>query len=712
MPWTPTEHSPCLKSSLLCLDLTIKRSSISRLLFVGVLAGTLGFGPLAAWGQGTPTAERPTGTLTTAPQPTRAQEADATATLAAEAAPRPTRTIPPPMPEVVLPPGTFNIALLGVDRRPTRNFRNTDVIIIASVNLDAPAITLLSIPRDTPAYVPGVGVIKVNQAYAIGGPDLFKQTIRYNFGLNVEHYAAVNFTSLVRAVDVLGGVDVFVTCPLQHTFPRDPHYIGGSIVAKDYVDTFTGDVWPAGSRVPLLRINLPKPGVYRMNGLQALAYVRARFDIPGGGIDRGRREQRMVRALLARIRQVGSLTKLTELYNAVHSEVETDLSLEAILRYAQVVDKIGDAVVRSVYLAGDDAAGAALEGMPKNRSNRHEYIQKALSVALNQRVNDGIQVAVQDGTGNPGFALVAADRLKEVGFVVTDIRPADRPFTRTVVLDHSTSDKGSGLDVLLKSFKLSKDSVVRSQTGRGPRFTVIVGPDFNTCYYADSLQAAGSQPIEARAPRPLPTTMAPLAQSVVVTDVVSLKEAVVASLNQATVAPTATALLAGSPAPTGALTLSQTVYVVASKGAIAYSAPSARARILGRLSSGSEVQALGHSLDGAWLQFQMPRTGRLAWVSREAVQPKVELQPDKPVPQQPADEAPRIVVRTSVNIRSGPGKKFRAIGALRPAQSAPVIGRSADGQWWQIQFDARTGWVAARNVTITGNASRVPVVNQ
>jgi len=643
----------------------------------------------------------------------RSQETDAAP--AAEAAPDPTPTVPPPIPKVVLPSGTFNIALLGVDKRPTRNFRNTDVIIIASVNLNIPAVTLLSIPRDTPAYVPGVGVVKINQAYAIGGPDLFKQTIRYNFGLDVEHYAAVNFTSLVRAVDVLGGVDVFVTCPLQHTFPRDPHYIGGSTVTKEHVDTFTGEVWPVGSRVPLLRINLPKPGVYRMNGLQALAYVRARFDIPGGDIDRGRREQRMVRALLARIRQVGSLTKLTELYNAVHTEVETDLSLEAILRYAQVVDKIGDAVVRSFYLAGDDAAGAALEGMPKNRWNRHEYIQKALNVALNQRVNEGIPVAVRDGTGDPGFALVAADRLKEVGFVVTDIRPADRPFTRTVVLDHSTSDKGNGLDVLLKSFKLGKDSVVRGQAGRGPRFTVIVGPDFNTCYYAASLQAAGSQPIEARAPQPLPTTMAPLAQSVVVTDVESLKEAVVASLNQATMTPTATALLAGSPAPTGALTASQTVFVVsASGGAIAYSAPSARARVLGRLSSGSEVQALGRSLDGAWLQFQMPRTGRLAWVSREAVQPKVDSQPDKPAPQQTADEAPRIVVRTgaSVNIRSGPGTQFRAIGALRPMQSAPVIGRSADGQWWQIQLDARTGWVAARNVTITGNALRVPVVTR
>jgi len=377
-----------------------------------------------------------------------------------------------------------------------------------------------------------------------------------------------------------------------------------------------------------------------------------------------------------------------------------------------VIDKIGDAVVRSFYLAGDDDAGAALTGVPQNRWNRGDYIQKALNVALNQRANEGIPVAVLDGAGDPGFALVAADRLKEVGFVVTEIRPAERPFTRTVILDHTTSEKGSGLEVLLNSFKLSKASVIRSPAVNGLRFTVIVGPDFNTCYYAPSLQAAGSQPIDVQAPQPLPTTMAPLARSVVVTDVESLKQAVTASLSQTL---TATALLEGGALPTGTFVLSQTTFFVSSNtGAIAYSAPSSRARVLGRLSNGSEVQALGHSLDGAWLQFQMPRTGRLAWVSRDAVQLKVD-QPktstDKPAPQ-PTDGPPLVVARAGVNVRSGPGTKFSIVGALRTAQSAPVIGRSADGRWWQIQFNAQPGWVTARNVSLWGDASRVPVITR
>ncbi len=106
--------------------------------------------------------------------------------------------VPPPAEPVVLPPGTINMALLGIDTRPKLGFANTDVIIIASVNPDVPAVTLLSIPRDTLVYIPGWRSHKVNTAFAHGGPDLFKQTIRYNFGINVDYYAMVNFSAVVE----------------------------------------------------------------------------------------------------------------------------------------------------------------------------------------------------------------------------------------------------------------------------------------------------------------------------------------------------------------------------------------------------------------------------------------------------------------------------------------------------------------------------------
>ncbi|MFN4293578.1 MAG: LCP family protein [Thermoflexales bacterium] len=632
--------------------------------------------------------------------------------------------IPPPARKIALPPGAFNIALLGIDKRPDRGFMNTDVIIIASVNPDAPIVTLLSIPRDTPVYIPGVGMRKVNQAYALGGPDLFKETIRYNFGLDVANYAMVNFAGLVRAVDALGGVDVIVTCPIQHNFPRDPYYMGGSIVAKDYVDTFTGEVWPAGSRVPLLRIDLPKPGVYRLNGLQALAYVRARYNVPGGDVDRGRREQRIVRALLAKARQVGSLTKLTELYHALRNDVETDLTLESILRYALMIDKIGDAVVRSRYLMGYDANGAALEGAPRNWNDRLDYIQKALNVALNQRINDGIPIKVLDGVGDPGFALAAADRLKELGLVVTAIEPAGQRYARTMVLDHTTTKKGSPLPLLLRAFNINPKHVVAEPNPDGPRFTIIVGPDFNTCYYAKSLAAAGSQPVKPQETAS-EEALRPLQASVVVTDTARLSQAVAESLNQqAAVVVTATALLdpaaaaATSPAPPE---VAPPIFLVPPGDIVNIrSAPTVRSRSLGQLRGGFSSAILGRSVDGNWLQFQMPRTGRLAWVNKNVVQVKGYFQAiaaegdEAQARALPNLDAPRIVIPAGnvVNVRSGPGLTFDILGRMLARQSAPIIGRSADGLWWQIEFGGRPAWISARYVRAVGNAGSVPTMVQ
>ena len=83
---------------------------------------------------------------------------------------------------------------------------------------------MLSIPRDTLAYIPNYRSAKINTAFKVGGPDLFRQTILYNFGINVDYYAVVNFSAVVNGVDTLEGIDVVATCPLFHIFPKDPYY--------------------------------------------------------------------------------------------------------------------------------------------------------------------------------------------------------------------------------------------------------------------------------------------------------------------------------------------------------------------------------------------------------------------------------------------------------------------------------------------------------
>jgi len=63
---------------------------------------------------------------------------------------------------------------------------------------------------------------------------------------------------------------------------------------------------------------------------------------------------------------------------------------------------------------------------------------------------------------------------------------------------------------------------------------------------------------------------------------------------------------------------------------------------------------------------------------------------------------PTVIANTSVNIRSGPGTVYTAIGALTTGASAPVIGKNADSSWWVISFPAGPGgqgWVSGSVVT-------------
>ncbi len=604
---------------------------------------------------------------------------------------------PPPLPPVRLPEGTINIALLGVDKRPTRNFANTDVIIIASVNLDVPSVVMLSIPRDTPAYMPGFGTARINTAFSRGGPGLFRETILYNFGIQIDYFAMVNFEGVVYGVDTLGGVDIVATCPIRHVFPRDPYYMGGMYVAQDYVDTFTGEVWKQGTKVPTLEINIPKAGVYTLNGLQALAWVRARYGIPGGDVDRGRREQRLVRALFARAKQIDILPKLPALIDQYQKHIQTDMPLETILYFASIANRFNNAIIRSRFLDWGGANGFVgpdgVMALP-SPAERHRYLQQVLSVALNQRPSDGIPIEVWNGTSDPGFGAAAADRLAELGFHIVELRAADRLYDQTIIYDHSTSKKGSAVPLLLRTFNLNQSNVIADPKADGPRYRIIIGPDFNTCYYARSAEAAGNREIGPENPAD-------------------------ASL------PAAPAVVLETPiTPTVPLTpfanLPKEIVVLAGNVVNVRSGPGRQYQLLGRLAGGDTAPTLGRSLDGQWWHIRF--RGKLGWVHGDYVTPVglpetiagAGALPDTALPRAGAQTnalEPVVVIPAGsvVNVRSGPGVQHAVLGQLVSRQRMPIIGRNAEQTWWQIRYGGRAAWVSSRFVDTEGDLSTVPV---
>lgn len=421
--------------------------------------------------------------------------------------------VPPPVAPVALPEGTINIALLGVDTRPREGGLNTDVIIIASVHPTLPVVTLFSIPRDTLVYIPNQRMHKVNTAFRYGGdeygPMLFKQTIKYNFGINVDYYAMVNFSGVVGAVSSLGGIEVVATCPLYQVFPRDPYYYADeanpTIVSRPYTDTFTGEVWQPGTLVPTQTIWIPRAGVYQLNGMQALAFARARYGVPGGDLDRGRRAQRVIRAVLSKARQTGSITQIPALYAQFERNLRTDLVLTDLLSLATQVERIDEFAFRNRFLDGVGMTPVTLPVVGSvlipNRANMTGYVQRALFVNENVRANESVPVEFWNGTTREDFAVAATDRLRELGFAVVDVQQVEA-LSKTQIIDFTSTSKGSALPLLQRSFGIS-DKQITAQPQELPnvaRYRIIASDDFDPCYFQGRASTGASPAVRTPTP--------------------------------------------------------------------------------------------------------------------------------------------------------------------------------------------------------------------
>lgn len=77
----------------------------------------------------------------------------------------------------------------------------------------------------------------------------------------------------------------------------------------------------------------------------------------------------------------------------------------------------------------------------------------------------------------------------------------------------------------------------------------------------------------------------------------------------------------------------------------------------------------------------------------------------------PAGPSVKNVDNEFVNVRSGPGTTYDILGQIKQNESAPVTGKNGDGQWWQISFAGKSGWVFGQLVTFTGDANAVKVAS-
>ncbi|MCM3567810.1 LCP family protein [Neobacillus mesonae] len=193
--------------------------------------------------------------------------------------------------------GDTNVLLLGSDARKKEQSSRSDTIMIAHFNEAKGTFKLTSIMRDCYVEIPGYGKHKINSAFARGGPELMRQTIKHNFDIDLQYYAIVNFQGFVQVIDELfpDGVEIDVEKEMKKN-------IGVTL----------------------------EPGLQSLNGKQLLGYVRYRHDAIGD-FGRVQRQQKTIKAIEDQLSGIQTITKLPKLIGVVTPYVNTNMKTSDIL---------------------------------------------------------------------------------------------------------------------------------------------------------------------------------------------------------------------------------------------------------------------------------------------------------------------------------------------------------------------------------------------
>lgn len=376
--------------------------------------------------------------------------------------------IPTPVPPVPVASDAINIVVLGSDQRPDWSEWHTDAIHIVSVQTGRPAVSVISIPRDLYVYIPAFWMSRINFAdyygeahdYPGGGTALLRDTLLYNLGIRADYFVRTNFDGLIGIVDTLGGIDIPVHCRLS-------------------------DYWPypdENGEYPILTL---EPGVHHMDGETALWYARSRLTT--SVFSRERRQQQVLQAIWRRARSTGMLREVPALWAQTRQMIVTDLGLTEILQLAQVALRLEEENVRFYNIGPGLVVPWTTPYGGRVFLPLWEQIEPVLVEAMapmpEARLNRFFSpVEVWNGTSNPDWDDLAADRLVRAGFPATVGTPDRYNYPHTILVVFRAYAKGTGVEYLQEMFGIPDERVTYQDAPDAPfGFRLIIGADYQTC---------------------------------------------------------------------------------------------------------------------------------------------------------------------------------------------------------------------------------------
>lgn len=219
----------------------------------------------------------------------------------------------------------LNIYISGIDTYgPISTVSRSDVNIIMTINQATKQVLLTTTPRDSYVAIADGGQNQKDKLTHAGiyGVEASMHTLENLYDIDIHYYARVNFTSFLKLIDLVGGVDVVN----DQAFTRGSH---------DF---------PVGT--------------IHLDSEKALIFVRERYSLQGGDNDRGKNQEKVIAALIQKLSRPENLTNYQSIINNLQDSIQTNMSLETMMKLVNTqMESSGSYTVQSQALQGTGSTG-------------------------------------------------------------------------------------------------------------------------------------------------------------------------------------------------------------------------------------------------------------------------------------------------------------------------------------------------------------------
>lgn len=259
----------------------------------------------------------------------------------------------------------ISVLFIGVDDSSDNVFSGTtrsDALILATFNEKEKSIKMVSIPRDSLVELVGRDRMdKIAHAHAFGDIEMTVATVEKLFNVPVDYYARLNFDAFISIIDAVDGVEIEVPFDIVE---QDSHRKKNQIRIEQGLQTLTGE--------------------------EALAYARTRkYD---GDVERGQRQQEILKAVIDKLLAFKSVTKYSDVMKSIGENLTTNMSFDEMLAFHDYAYEGSNIDIEMLTLKGKPARIEGLyyhviddENLEEVKSNlrQHLTLEKPDQDALN-----------------------------------------------------------------------------------------------------------------------------------------------------------------------------------------------------------------------------------------------------------------------------------------------------------------------------------------